>query len=275
LKIKKILNNNAVVVSDHNEEKIAIGAGIAFQKRKNDIINPTKIEKLFILKETEKFQQLLLQIPEEHFALAESIITHAEESLGSKLNDHIHIALTDHLSFAIERAREGIHLKNKLLHEIKILYKKEFDIGMWAITYIEKKTNIKMPVDEAAYLALHIHTAKLHGGNIKETLRQTAIIGEIILAIKDFLNIEIEEDALSYQRLVTHLRFAVSRITHDQSPIMDAEMLTMIKNKFTFSYQCAQHVGKLLLRSSGVQLPDQEIGYITIHIERLRSLKKN
>jgi beta-glucoside operon transcriptional antiterminator len=43
VKIKKILNNNAVVVSDNNEEKIAIGAGIAFEKRKNDIINPSKI----------------------------------------------------------------------------------------------------------------------------------------------------------------------------------------------------------------------------------------
>lgn len=139
MKIKKILNNNAVVVTDNNVEKIAIGAGIAFQKKKNDIINPSKIEKLFVMKENERFQQLLLQIPEEHFALSEEIITYAEESLGSKLNDHIHIALTDHLSFAIERVRDGINLKNKLLHEIKILYKKEFDIGLWALRHIEKR----------------------------------------------------------------------------------------------------------------------------------------
>ena len=272
MKIKKILNNNAVVVSDNNEEKIAIGAGIAFQKKRNDIINPNKIEKLFIMKENEKFQQLLLRIPEEHFALAEDIITYAEESLESKLNDHVHIALTDHLSFAIERVREGIQLKNKLFHEIKTLYRKEFDIGIWAIKHIENKINIKMPVDEAAYLALHIHTAKLHGGDMKQTLRQTVIIGEMIQTIKECLNITIDENDISYQRLLTHLRFTLSRSSHPEQPVMDNEMLTMIKKKFSVSYQCAKSVSALLSAHYNLLLPDHELGYITIHIERLRNI---
>lgn len=271
MKIKKILNNNAVVVSDNNEEKIAIGAGIAFQKRKNDIVNPEKIEKLFIMKENEKFQQLLQQIPAEHLALSEEIITFAEESLGLKLNEHIHIGLTDHLSFAIERANDGIHIKNKLFNEIKILYKKEFDIGMWAIKLIEKRTSIKMPVDEAAYIALHIHTAKPQAENMKQTLRQTAIIGEMIQTIKDHLNIILDEDDLSYQRLMTHLRFALSRLSNDEHPIMDDEMLTMIKNKFPVAFSCAEKVASNLARYHEIRLPEQELGYITIHIERLKS----
>lgn len=271
MKIKKILNNNAVVVSDNNEEKIAIGAGIAFQKKKNDLVNPNKIEKLFVMKENEKFQQLLLQIPEEHFAISEEIITYAEDTLGVKLHDHIHIGLTDHLSFAIERAKDGINLKNKLFNEIKILYKKEFDIGMWAIKFIEKRTNINMPVDEAAYIALHIHTAKPQAGDMKQTLRQTAIIGEMIGTIKNCLNIKIEEDDLSYQRLMTHLRFAMSRISYEQHPIMDDEMLTMLKNKFPISYSCAQKVADYLSKNHNLHLPEQELGYITIHIERLRN----
>lgn len=271
MKIKKILNNNAVVVSDNNEEKIAIGAGIAFQKRKNDIVNPEKIEKLFVMKENEKFQQLLQQIPAEHLALSEEIITFAEESLGLKLNEHIHIGLTDHLSFAIERANDGIHIKNKLFNEIKILYKKEFDIGMWAIKLIEKRTSIKMPVDEAAYIALHIHTAKPQAENMKQTLRQTAIIGEMIQTIKDHLNIILDEDDLSYQRLMTHLRFALSRLSNDEHPIMDDEMLTMIKNKFPVAFSCAEKVASNLARDHEIRLPEQELGYITIHIERLKS----
>ncbi|MFJ7727405.1 PRD domain-containing protein [Neobacillus sp. NPDC097160] len=270
MKIKKILNNNAVVVTDHNEEKIAIGAGIAFQKKKNDIVNPGKIEKLFVMKENEKFQQLLLQIPEEHFALSEEIITYAEESLGSKLNEHIHIALTDHLSFAIERVRDGINLKNKLFHEIKILYKKEFDIGMWALRHIEKKTDIKMPVDEAAFIALHLHTANLKGGDMKQTLRQTAIIGDMVQTIKDYLHIEIDEDDLSYQRLMTHLRFAVSRINNGEPNTIDDEMLKMITNKFPLAYNCAKKVAKDLAQNHEIYLPEHELGYLTLHIERLR-----
>jgi beta-glucoside operon transcriptional antiterminator len=271
LKIKKILNNNAVVVSDNYEEKIAIGAGIAFQKRKNDVINPSKIEKLFVMKENEKFQQLLLQIPEKHFSISEEIISYAEENLGLKLNEHIHIGLTDHLSFAIERATQGIHLKNKLFDEIKILYKKEFDIGMWAIRHIEKKTQVKMPVDEAAYIALHIHTSKPQSGDMKQTLRQTAIIGEMIQTIKESLHISIEEDDLSYQRLLTHLRYTLSRLKDASQPIMDDEMLAMLKKKFADSYNISQKVAKLLAINHGIHLPEQELGYITIHIERIRN----
>jgi beta-glucoside operon transcriptional antiterminator len=271
VKIKKILNNNAVVVSDNTEEKIAIGAGIAFQKRKNDIINSGKIEKLFVMKENEKFQQLLQQIPEEHFSISEEIISYAEDSLGVKLHEHIHIGLTDHLSFAIQRATEGIHLKNKLFDEIKILYRKEFDIGMWAIKHIEKKAQVKMPEDEAAYIALHIHTSKPQSGDMKQTLRQTAIIGEMIQIIKESLSITIEEDHLSYQRLMTHLRFTLTRLNNENQPIMDDEMLTMLKNKFSISYLIAQKVAVFLKKNHHIHLPEQELGYITIHIERIRN----
>lgn len=270
MKIKKILNNNAVVIIDQNEEKIAIGAGIAFQKRKNDPINPGKIEKLFVLKENEKFHQLLLQISEEHFTISEEIIAYAEETLGTKLNDHIHIALTDHLSFAIERLRDGFHLKNKLFHEIKILYKEEFDIGMWAIRHIEKRLGIHMPDDEAAYLALHIHTAKLKSGDLKQTLRQTAILGEMVQVIKDELKVNLDEGDISYQRLITHLRFAITRIGNVDSFTMDDDMLRMIMMKFPIAYQCAQKVARTLKQVFGISLPEQELGYLTLHIERLR-----
>ncbi|MFS8580439.1 MAG: levansucrase, partial [Novibacillus thermophilus] len=35
MKIAKVLNNNAVVIKDKGQEKIAIGSGIGFRKGKN------------------------------------------------------------------------------------------------------------------------------------------------------------------------------------------------------------------------------------------------
>ncbi|MBL5772680.1 MULTISPECIES: PRD domain-containing protein [Heyndrickxia] len=270
MKISKILNNNAVVVRDGQEEKIAIGTGIAYGKKKNDVVNQQKIEKLFVMKENEKLQQLLNRIPEEHFIISEKIITYAEEYIGSKLNEHIHIALTDHLSFAIEREQEGIHLKNKLLHEIKILYKQEYEIGLWAIKYIKEKCNIELPIDEAAYIALHIHTMKDQGGDMRQTVIQTTIIRDIVQTITEFLNIHIHEDDISYHRLITHLRFALTRMNQNELHTMDNEMIEMIKKKFPLSYQCATEIAKNILNSYRITLPEHELGYITLHIERLR-----
>ena len=94
-----------MIVLHDGREKIAIGSGIAFQKKRNDIIIGSKIEKIFVMQENDKLLQLLSRIPEEHFTISEEIITYAEAYLNTRLNEHIHIALTDHLSFAIERAR--------------------------------------------------------------------------------------------------------------------------------------------------------------------------
>lgn len=269
MRINKILNNNAVVVTDKDEEKIAIGAGVGFNKGKNDIVNISKIEKLFILKENLKLQQLLTWIPEEHFAITEEVINYAEEYLDTTLNDHIRVVLADHISFAIDREKKGIHLKNKLLHEIKILYKKEFEIGLWAIEHIKEKLDVVMPIDEAAFIALHVHTMKIQGGDLHETVRQTAILRDMVQTIRTFLNIEFEENDVAYDRLITHLRFAITRTKHNELHTMDEDMFEMIKRKFSHSYDCAKKVAEDLFVTHNMHMPEAELGYITLHIERL------
>ncbi len=167
LRINKILNNNAVVIIEEGTEKIVLGAGIAFQKGKNDLIQESKIEKIFILKnETKQFQELLESLPESYITIAEEIISYAEEFLEVELNSHIHIALTDHLAFAIDRMKKGIAIRNRLLSEVKILYPKEYEIGVWAINQVEKKLGIQLPIDEAGYIGLHIHTGTMNSNNV-------------------------------------------------------------------------------------------------------------
>lgn len=270
MKITKILNNNAVVIMEDGQEKIGIGSGVGFKKRKNDIVQPNKIEKLFILRENEKLQQLLMRIPEEHIILAEEIIDYAEKHLDTTLNEHVRIGLTDHISFAIERESEGIHLKNKLLQEVKILYRKEFEVGMWALKHINDKLGISMPTDEAAFIALHIHTMKIQGGDLHETIRQTAIVRDMVDTIKKYLNINIEEDDISYERLITHLRFALMRSKNHEVHTMDDEMFNMIKHKFKVSFECALEVARYLSDKHGINLAEEELGYVSLHIERLR-----
>lgn len=270
MKISKILNNNAVIVKDGDEEKVAIGTGVAFDKKKNDIVNPNKIEKLFVIEDKEKLQQLLNRIPGEHLLISEKIISYAEKQLGTKLNDHIHIILTDHISFTIERELEGIHLRNKLLNEIKILYRPEFEIGLWAINYINDKLHINIPEDEAGFIALHIHTMKPKSKNLKETIYQTTIIKDMVEIIKNHLSIRVEEDDLAYHRLVTHLRYALTRVKEYEIRTLDDEMIVMIKNKLPVSYQCALALAKEVADKYNIHLSEEELAYITLHIERLR-----
>ena len=271
VRIYKVLNNNAAVVRDGDQEKIVMGPGIAFQKKKNDIIPKSKVEKIFVMKEeNEKFQQLLQMVPEEHIELAEEIISYAEGRLMSPLSNHIHIALTDHLSFAVERIQNGYTIQNKLLSEIKVLYKNEFEIGQWAIKRAEEKLGISLPEDEAGHIALHIHTAKLDAADMKVTIRHTAIIQESIDIIEGHFNVSLSKDSISYQRLLTHLRFALNRLEQNEDfHVMDREMLQMIQKTYSFAYACSEKIADYLKKEYGMQFPESEMGYITLHIQRL------
>lgn len=270
MKITKVLNNNAVIILDRGEEKIAIGPGVGFNRRKNDIVPKHKVEKFFILKENEKLSKLFARIPEEHILITEEIIRYAEEYLQTELSNHSRLGLTDHLSFAIERVSQGIIIRNKLLQEIRILYKKEFEIGLWALKRIKEKLKVELPIDEAAFIALHIHTMKIQGGDVKDTVRQTGVIHDLVEGIKKCLNIHIEEDDISYERLITHLRFALLRAEKGSVETMDEEMLKLIRRKFPESYACSTEVVSKIGKKYDFQLSEGELGYITIHIERLR-----
>lgn len=116
MKINRILNNNAIVVKDRDGEKIILGRGIAFQKKKNDPVDPSRIEKIFVMKdqsEHQQFEETLSTLPEEYIQVSEEIISYAEKELGVKINEHIQIALTNHLLFMLKRLTKGMVIKNK------------------------------------------------------------------------------------------------------------------------------------------------------------------
>ncbi|WP_110112220.1 PRD domain-containing protein [Bacillus sp. CGMCC 1.16541] len=272
MRILKVLNNNAAVIKEGAIEKIAMGPGIAFQKKKNDIINMAKVEKLFVMKEeNEKFQEILRNVPEEHIEVAEEIISYAEVTLNVTLSEHIHIALTDHLSFAVERLRRGIAIQNKLLNEIKALYRPEYEIGLWAVEHVRARLEVDMPIDEAGYIALHIHTAKLETSSMQQAMMHATMINEMIGIIEQELDVTMDENSMSYQRLLTHLRFALNRV-EQREPFhsMDDDMLLILKTKYEQSFQCAEKIGEFLKKEYDITFPESEIGYITLHIHRIK-----
>ncbi|WLR42396.1 PRD domain-containing protein [Bacillus carboniphilus] len=271
LKIHRILNNNAVVVKENNVEKVVMGSGIAFQKQRKDIINKMKIEKVFTMKEgNKKFQELLESVPVEHIEIAEKIISYAEGKLQAPLSDHIHISLTDHLSFAINRFEQGYTIQNKLLSEIKLLYKQEYEIGQWSLELIKRELNIELPIDEAGHIAIHIHTAKMNSSDLENTLKLTTVISELIEIIEKELKINLDEEGNFYQRMITHLRFALSRM-EKKEPFhqIDKELLELIKGKYHNSFEIAKKIARYLENVYDFIIPESEAGYIALHIERI------
>ena len=272
--IEKILNNNAVVsLSDERSEIIVMGKGIAFGKKRGDLIDDDRIEKVFTLKNgdlTNKLKQLIEEIPIEYMAVSEDIIKFTKLQLGKSLNDTIYISLTDHIHYAVERFKKGLIIKNGLLWEIKNLYKEEFQIGLEALKMIEQAFGVGLPEDEAAFIALHIVNAELNE-DIGNIMAMTEIVQEILKIVKYHFLIEFEEESLNYYRFITHLKFFAQRLVNKEFYEDDRQddLFQIVKTRYTDSYDCALKIKEFINKKYRYIITQDEMMYLTIHIERV------
>ena len=85
LRIKKIFNNNVVLVIDTKGlERILIGRGIAFRKRGGETVEKDKIEKTFVVDSpnvADRFVQLIEEVPINRLEMVTVIVKAAEAEL--------------------------------------------------------------------------------------------------------------------------------------------------------------------------------------------------
>lgn len=272
--IEKILNNNVVVIKENNVEKIVMGRGLAFQKKVGDEFDESKVDKVFALTNEEavnKFQELIVDIPIEHVELAEEIISYAKTHLGKKLNEMIYISLVDHIYTSIVRFLEGVSVKNALLWDIRRFYPDEFTVGTQALDMIENKFKVRLPEDEAGFIALHLVNAEMDEESMQNMYEITKVMQEISNIVKYKFNIEFDEDSVYYYRFITHLKFFAQRLVSNQTykDENDDDLLDVIKVKYKNSYDCVNKVADFIYKKYDYILSNEEKLYLTIHIERV------
>ncbi len=104
------------------------------------------------------------------------------------------------------------------------LYPKEFAVGLEALNIIERDLGIRFPEDEAGFIALHLVNTQL-GCALPEVMSITKIMRKILHIVKYQLNLDYNEDCLSYHRFITHLKFFAQRILGHKGVYDDDESL--------------------------------------------------
>ncbi len=100
-------------------------------------------------------------------------------------------------------------LPNLMLLDIKMMYSKEFELGVKALEIIYRVCHIHLPEDEAGYIALHFVNLQSNDNLAYDTLK--FVKGSIDL-IKECYGLELDESSLSTLRFRTHLKFLAQRI---------------------------------------------------------------
>lgn len=270
--IKKILNNN-VVISQNNEKReiIIMGSGIGFGKHVRDVVDPSKILKVYELRNSafeNRFKTLADEIPFECFQLTEKIIAYCEKHLPQKFKDGLVLALADHIHFAVEQVKRGEQRVPLMNEEIRRLYRDEYEAGLEAVRMINDFYHVNLLPYEAASIAFHLVNAQLNNdeNDMSIILKGT---DQILKIIEKTLAIELDEDSQAYARLVIHLKYFMKRVIIERKPHKDdfgTALFNENDERFIKINECLKNIGAYLKENYDYEPGGAERVYLIIHI---------
>lgn len=271
--VLKVFNNNVLLVTFGNKEKILYSKGIGFGKKIGDKISEgIRIDKIYSIEDSsnsDKFNQLMSFVDNEIIGICEEIIYMISKELNEELNEKIHISLTDHIAFAIKRIKAKDEIINPFLIETETLYRREFEIARKAINMLERKIGISIPDGEVGFITLHIHSARQQG-KLSNTLKYAYLSNNVVKYIEKAFDLTIDRHTIDYARFITHLRFTIERIINKNT--IKNELLNVIKKQYSKSYKVANEVCKLIETELQEEIVEDEVGYMAVHIEKIRIL---
>lgn len=271
-KVLKVFNNNVVLAKQDNEEKILIKKGIGYGKNEGAVIEKdTDFDKVFVIENSElssKFNQLVTKLDDSIVGICEEIIAMIESEMGEPLDEGIHVRLTDHIAFTIQRIKNNDIILNPFTVEIGTLYPREMEIAYEAIKMLERNKDLHIPEDEAGFIALHIHSAR-NRGRLSNSIKYAYLCNALVDFVEGETGIKIERKSIDYARFVSHIRFALERIIKN-IPIKN-DLLPSIKRTYKESYGTAKKAVKIIEDELDMKVPDNEKGYLAMHIERLKN----
>ncbi|MCF0113940.1 MAG: PRD domain-containing protein [Erysipelotrichaceae bacterium] len=271
MKALKILNNNIVATIIDGKDALVVGSGIGFRKKANETIDESKIDRIYYLQDKQQSElfKLIDKVSVECFEVCETII-HDARNRGLKIRPQVLLPIVDHIGFAIQRYKQNIVLPNLMSTDVRLLYPVAYECGTNALLSIEKALNIRLPDDEATYIALHLVNYLEGGGHAYETVR---LVNGCMNIIEKTFKIELKEDQLSTMRIRTHLNFLASRIfSNSNETISDTnnqEMYVLLLKRHKLNEKCIKEIEEFIKTSFKHKMSDQEKLYLLIHLNQL------
>jgi len=272
MKIIKVFNNNIVATqSDHGEEMILTGSGLGFQKKVGDLVDESRIEKIYeVLDDSrDRFYRLLGDTPMKLIDATQKIRDLAHEKLGIEMTVNALVGMIDHITYAVERKKQGLEIPNLMLHEIRSMYEEEFKIGLKGLDYIKEATGVSLSEHEAGYITMHMVNASL--GENKESISKIFLFTNgIVEIIEQVFDIDFREDEISLARLNAHLKFLAKRILLKQPSTEDhvEEFYDMFLKKDKRFKAVEKKIKSFVKKSFHHELSLQEMVYLMVHMNK-------
>jgi mannitol operon transcriptional antiterminator len=186
-----------------------------------------------------------------------------------ELTDRNYVNLIVHLMLALERIQGG-----ELIEKTKIIQGEVVDTDIYSLAerivlQLEDVLAITIPKIEVSYIALHLAGARLSKGQKvmnedSEEFTWIELTQSFIRATEYYLKESFAGDELFSEGLVSHFAPAFNRLKYGLQ--IHNPMLEKIQERYPDIFAACQKACELLSEKTGYVIPDDEVGYLAMHI---------
>ncbi|MEK0174349.1 PRD domain-containing protein [Tetragenococcus halophilus] len=185
-----------------------------------------------------------------------------------KLDDYEYQSLTVHLVIAIERLRKGEPLLGK---ELAVTPKKMKDSTKLLVSILENNIDIKLPEDEQKYINIHILAAETDNKSVSGEVQIFNL--EMKNDLAAFLSQSLTDyDDILINNLLLHLTPAIKRFSLGLN--IYNPYTAEIKKFFSLAYNRAVDLSIQLKNTYSVDINEDEIAFIALHIQAYQERKE-
>lgn len=186
------------------------------------------------------------------------------------MTENSYRGLVIHISIAIERMIKHEVVEDTGEWRQRITEDGDYRLARLIVEQLEKEFGIAIPEVEVSYICLHIKGAKherIQWDEEKtleiESREMQRLVNDMIDAFDPEQGYLMKQDDGFIQGLLAHLQPTLIRLMYGmqiQNPVLDD-----IKDSYPEMYRSCEKVAKILEDYTGKQVPEQEIGFLTVH----------
>ncbi len=211
---------------------------------------------------------------------SKSLLDTAAANLHLQVSDSAYVSLVLHLSLLISRTRQGKTVEFPLERLLNLSVEKELEEARVIAQRIQRYFKITLAESEVAFVAAQLLAVRNDGAISNNIAAQhTAIdpqvwdiVEGIVTEASNYLYPSLKVDQELKDSLALHLKPVLIQLLFEL-PVRNP-LLEHIKRQYPFIFQVARKSSATLEAKMDLHLPEEEIGYIALHLgsamERLR-----
>ncbi|MET4003086.1 MULTISPECIES: PRD domain-containing protein [Arthrobacter] len=272
--IKRVYNNNVLLAGlPDGSEMVLVGKGIGFNHRQGETVDVEAADQRFVPDGSFAASHgagVLGDAPLEQIEVAREIMAMVQAELRLEPRLSLLVPILDHMGFAVQRAREGIKVDFPLRWEVAQLYPAEGNLGRRVVALIKEQLGVQLQDEEWVAFALHFVNQQWSTSDFSKTVSMTETIAKVFTLLSVRWQSNIDENAHSAARFVTHLRFLFARSAKaTTSAVLGVDVFESVRQAYPEAAEAALEVAELIGEALNRHLGADEVSYLALHTSRL------